>query len=126
MTTQPEMLPSLFKMIASLGIVLGGLLLTLWLVRRFVQSRSGQVNGQLIKVLASSTVGLKKNISLVEVPGQVLVLGMTGDRISLLSKIEDPESIRKIRGDASAKPNIPFTEHLHFFSSKLKGNQDAR
>ena len=126
MTTQPEMLPSLFKMIASLGIVLGGLLLTLWLVKRFVQSRSGQVNGQLIKVLASSTIGLKKNISLVEVPGQVLVLGMTGDRISLLSKIEDPESIRKIRGDASTKPIIPFTEHLHLFSSKFKGNQDAR
>jgi flagellar protein FliO/FliZ len=126
MTAQPEMLPSLFKMIASLGIVLGGLLLTLWMVRRFVQSRSGQVNGQLIRVIASSTVGLKKNISLVEVPGQVLVLGMTGDRISLLSKIEDPESIRQIRAEASAKAIIPFTEHLQFFSSKFKGNQNAR
>lgn len=126
MNAQPEMLPSLLKMIASLGIVLGGLLLTLWLVRRFVQSRSGQFNGQLIRVLASSTIGLKKNIALVEVPGQVLVLGMTGERISLLSKIDDPDSIRQIRGDVSAKPIIPFTEHLHFFSSKFKGNQDAR
>jgi flagellar protein FliO/FliZ len=126
MNAQPEMLPSLLKMIASLGIVLGGLLLTLWLVRRFVQSRSGRFNGQLIRVLASSTVGLKKNIALVEVPGQVLVLGMTGDRISLLSKIEDPESIRRIRGDATAKPAIPFAEHLHFFSSKFKGSHDSR
>ncbi len=126
MNAQPEMLPSLLKMIASLGIVLGGLLLTLWLVRRFVQSRSGRFNGQLIRVLASSTVGLKKNIALVEVPGQVLVLGMTGDRINLLSKIEDPESIRQIRGDISAKPVIPFAEHLHFFSSKFKGSHDGR
>ena len=126
MNAQPEMLPSLLKMIASLGIVLGGLLLTLWIVKRFVQSRSGGFNGQLIRVLASSTVGLKKTVSLVEVPGQVLVLGMTGDRISLLSKIEDPESIRKIRGDQSTKPAIPFTEHLNFFSSKLKGSHDGR
>ena len=126
MNAQPEMLPSLLKMIASLGIVLGGLLLTLWLVRRFVQSRSGRFNGQLIRVLASSTVGLKKNIALVEVPGQVLVLGMTGDRINLLTKIEDPESIRRIHGDLSAKPAIPFAEHLNFFSSKFKGSHDGR
>jgi flagellar protein FliO/FliZ len=126
MNAQPEMLPSLIKMIASLGIVLGGLFLTLWLVRRFIQSRSGQFNGQLIRVLASSTVGLKKNIALVEVPGQVLVLGMTGDRINLLSKIDDPERIRQIRGEVSSKPLIPFTEHLHFFSSKFKGNQDVQ
>ena len=126
MNTPPEMLPSLLKMVASLGIVLGGVLMTLWLVRRFIQSRSGRFNGQLIRLLASSTVGLKKNIALVEVPGQILVLGMTGDRISLLTKIDNPESIRQIHGDLAAKPTIPFAEHLNFFSSRFKGGQDGR
>jgi flagellar protein FliO/FliZ len=126
MNTPPEMLPSLLKMVGSLGIVLGGLLMTLWLVRRFVQSRPGRTSGQLIRVLASSTVGLKKNIALVEVPGQVLVLGMSGDRISLLTKIEDQESIRQIRGDLAARPGMPFAEHLQFFSSKFKGSHDGR
>ncbi len=60
MTTYPEFLLSLLQMLASLAVVLGGLLLTLWFFKRFVQSRAGGVNNRLIRVLASSTIGLKK------------------------------------------------------------------
>ncbi|MEJ2474325.1 MAG: flagellar biosynthetic protein FliO [Desulfuromonadales bacterium] len=126
MTTYPEFLPSLLQMLASLAVVLGGLLLTLWFFKRFVQSRAGGVNNRLIRVLASSTIGLKKTITLVDVPGAILVLGVTGDRISLLARIEEPEIMRKIRGEIQAKPVIPFAEHLQFFSGRLKGRLHGR
>ncbi|MGB5422857.1 MAG: hypothetical protein WBN03_11900, partial [Desulfobacterales bacterium] len=60
MNAYPEILPSLLQMLASLVVVLGGLLLTLWFFKRFVQTRAGSVNNRLIQVLASSTIGLKK------------------------------------------------------------------
>ncbi len=126
MNTYPEFLPSLLQMLASLAVVLGGLLLTLWVFRRFVQSRAGGVNNQLIRVLASSPIGLKKTITLVDVPGAILVLGVTGDRISLLARIEEPETVRKVRGEIPTKPVIPFAEHLRFFSGRLKGSQHGR
>lgn len=126
MNTYPEMLPSLLQMLASLAVVLGGLLLTLWFFRRFVQARAGSVNNRLIRVLASGTIGLKKNITLVDVPGAILVLGVTGDRISLLSRIEDPETMRKIRGEIPLKPVMPFAEQLQFFSARFKGRQHGR
>jgi flagellar protein FliO/FliZ len=126
MNAYPEILPSLLQMLASLAVVLGGLLLTLWFFKRFVQTRAGGVNNRLIRVLASTTIGLKKNITLVDVPGAILILGVTGDRISLLARIEDPETMRKIRGEIPSKPVIPFGEHLQFFSARLKGRQHGR
>jgi flagellar protein FliO/FliZ len=126
MNAYPEILPSLLQMLASLAVVLGGLLLTLWFFKRFVQARAGGVNNRLIRVLASTTIGLKKNITLVDVPGAILILGVTGDRISLLARIEDPETMRKIRGEIPSKPVIPFGEHLQFFSARLKGRQHGR
>lgn len=126
MNAYPEILPSLLQMLASLVVVLGGLLLTLWFFKRFVQARAGSVNNRLIRVLASSTIGLKKTITLVDVPGAILILGVTGDRISLLARIEDPETMRKIRGEIQTKPVIPFTEQLQFFSGRLKGRQHGR
>jgi flagellar protein FliO/FliZ len=126
MNAYPEILPSLLQMLASLAVVLGGLLLTLWFFKRFVQTRAGGVNNRLIRVLASTTIGLKKNITLVDVPGAILILGVTGDRISLLARIEDPETMRKIRGEIPSKPVVPFGEHLQFFSARLKGRQHGR
>ncbi|MFZ1953947.1 MAG: flagellar biosynthetic protein FliO [Desulfobacterales bacterium] len=126
MNAYPEILPSLLQMLASLAVVLGGLLLTLWFFKRFVQTRAGGVNNRLIRVLASTAIGLKKNITLVDVPGAILILGVTGDRISLLARIEDPETMRKIRGEIPSKPVIPFGEHLQFFSARLKGRQHGR
>ena len=34
-------------------------------------------------------MGVKKSVTMVEVPGAVLVLGVTNDHIRLLTKIED-------------------------------------
>jgi len=121
MTTYPEFLPSLLQMLASLAVVLGGLLLTLWFFRRFVQSRAGGVNNQLIRVLASSPIGLKKTITLVDVPGAILVLGVTGDRISLLARSRGRRNRAEGPGEIPTNRWIPFAEHLRFFSGKLKG-----
>ena len=126
MNAYPEILPSLLQMLASLAVVLGGLLLTLWFFKRVVQTRTGSVNNRLVRVLASSTIGMKKTITLVDVPGAILVLGVTGDRISLLARIEDPETMRKIRGEIPTRPVIPFAEQLQFFSGRFKGRQHGR
>ncbi|MFZ0241017.1 MAG: flagellar biosynthetic protein FliO [Desulfobacterales bacterium] len=126
MTGTPEMLPSLLQMLASLAVVLGGLLLTLWFFKRFARTRSAGAGNRMIRLLASSTIGLKKTISLVEVPGAILILGLTGDRISLLGRIEDPETMRKVRAEVPLKSAVPFAEQLQFFSARLRGRHHDR
>jgi flagellar protein FliO/FliZ len=50
-----------------------------------------------VNVLGSGFLGPKKNIVLVEVAGEVLVLGMSQNNISLLTNITDPEKIEEIK-----------------------------
>ena len=91
MNTAPDALSTALQMFTALGIVLGGLLVVFYFMKRFLKRDKGGSSQQLIRVVASQYVGIKKNIALVEVPGAVLVVGITNDNISLLTKIEDKE-----------------------------------
>jgi flagellar protein FliO/FliZ len=73
----------------------------------------------LIRVVASQYVGIKKNIALVEVPGAVLVVGISNDNISMLTKIEDKIVIEGIRQERS-RITPSFTDHLQRLTAKMK------
>jgi flagellar biogenesis protein FliO len=112
MTGSPELLPSAVNMIAALAVVLGGLFLLVHLARRYLLQRQGPLAGPpLVRVLASHPLGVKKSIALVDVPGCVLVLGLSGDRIQMLSRIQDPDVLERVRSSAACVP-ASFTEHL--------------
>lgn len=92
MNATPDMLTAGLKMIASLGVVLVLILALLYGIRKLTGQRPGRGAGNRIEVIESHYMGVKKTISLVRVPGKILVLGITGDRISLLDTL-DGESI---------------------------------
>jgi len=54
-------------------------------------------NEKFVRVLGTGFLGPKKNIVLVEVAGEVLVLGISNDNISLLTQIQDKEKIEEIK-----------------------------
>lgn len=84
----PDLMIAGLKMAGTLAILIGGLLLLLYLLRRFGASRGGLFGGQdLIRVITSRPLGPRKYITLVEVGGSVLTLGITNDRISCLDKV---------------------------------------
>ena len=89
MNGTPDMITAGLKMIASLGVVLAMILLLLYGVRKLTSQRMGAAGGKRIQVLESHYLGVKKTISLVRVPGKVLVLGISGDRINLLDTLKD-------------------------------------
>ena len=111
MNPTPELLPSALNMAAALAAVLGGLFLLLHLGRRYLQRPAAAGGQPLVRVVASHPLGLKKSVALIEVPGAVLVLGLSGDRIQMLTRIEDPEALERIRTRTASAP-VSFTEHL--------------
>ncbi len=121
MSIYPDIIPTAIKMLTALGIVLGGMLGVYYLARRMLKRQTGNSKGKMIKVLESSFIGVKKNISLVEIPGAILVLGITNDNISLLSKIENMEIIEGYKKIENKKELFSFSDRLHRFSLKLKG-----
>ena len=101
MITAPDMLSTAMKMLTALGIVLGGLIVVFYFMKRFLKRDIGGSKEPLIKVIASQHIGIKKNISLVEIPGSILVVGVSNDNISLLTKIEDKVVLDDLRQENS-------------------------
>jgi flagellar biosynthetic protein FliO len=119
MNSAPEMLTGAFQMLTALGIVLGGLLLVFYFMKRYLKRNGRGSNGQLIKVIANQYIGVKKNIALVEIPGSILVLGLSTDKITMLTQIEDKAIIQTIQqGSRGVSPT--FTDHLQRLTAKFK------
>ena len=119
MTSSPDMVSGAFQMLTALGIVLGGLLLIFYLMKRYLKRDIGGSNGQLIQVIASQYIGVKKSIALVKVPGTILVIGVSNDNISMLTKIEDKANIEAIQQEASGM-TPSFSDHLQRLTARFK------
>jgi flagellar biogenesis protein FliO len=124
MSAPPELIPSALKMLGSLAAVLGGLFVIVYLARRFFQRPGGAPGERLVRVIASHTIGVKKAVTLVEIPGAVLVLGVAGDRIQLLSRIDDAETLERIRR-RELSPAASFGDHLSRLTARLKASDHA-
>lgn len=82
---------NLVKVGASLLLVLGIIALTAYAAKRFLGSRLGLWRAQpLIQVLATTYLGPKKEIAVIEVGKEYLVIGITPTQISLLTRLEEP------------------------------------
>ena len=82
-------LSGLLKAGSSLMLVLGLMALCVYLMKRFFGPHLGiGRSGPLIQVLARTYLGAKKEIALIEVGEEYLVVGITASQISLLTRLE--------------------------------------
>ncbi|RLC32108.1 MAG: hypothetical protein DRH37_01465 [Deltaproteobacteria bacterium] len=126
MNYSPDLISSALKMTASLALVLAGMFVVFYFMKRVLNGNRGDSGRKPIRVVANTYVGVKKSISLVEIPGALLVVGITNDHISLLSRIEDKEVLENMR--LSEETQIPpsFSDHLHKLSQKIRGQDKEK
>ncbi|MBW1850010.1 MAG: flagellar biosynthetic protein FliO [Deltaproteobacteria bacterium] len=120
MNVHPDLFSTALKMLSSLVIVLGGMFVVFYFMKRVLKRDTVASKEKLIRVLSNTYLGVKKNISLVEVPGALLVLGITNDNISLLSKIEDKDILDNLKRHEDDHSQSSFSSHLHRLSEKIK------
>jgi len=119
MITAPDMLSTAMQMLTALGIVLGGLIVVFYFMKRFLKRDAGGSKEPLIKVIASQHIGIKKNISLVEIPGSILVVSVSNDNISLLTKIEDKVVLDDFR-QKNSRIVPSFSDQLQRLTGRFK------
>ncbi len=119
MNYAPDLIATTIKMLGSLAVVLGGMFVVFYFMKKALHQKAGLARNSLIRVLASNYVGVKKSISLIQVPDAILVLGITNDHISLLSKIEDKDVISACTTTENAVASPSFSEHFHRISGRL-------
>ena len=94
-----------FKMAMTLSMVLGLIFLLFFGFKKYVlKNTMFGGGGKLVQVLSTNFLAPKKNITLVEVAGEILVLGISDQNISLLTSIREPgriEDIKNLHGEKS-------------------------
>jgi len=126
MNYPPDLISTSLKMLIVLAVLVGGLLITFYYTKRKIGKQIGGSKGKLIRVLGNTYIGVKKQISLVEIPGAVLVLGLSGDNISLLAKIDDDTILGNIKSFEESKGLPSFSDQLQKLSSKFKGHSNEK
>ncbi|BBO79805.1 hypothetical protein DSCO28_03710 [Desulfosarcina ovata subsp. sediminis] len=124
MNAAPDMLTAGVKMIASLGVVLSLILLMLYGIRKLTRQRVEGPSGKSIRILESHYLGVKKSICLVGVPGKVLVLGVTSDRISLLDTLDETTVSERLPENTTQSFGPMFAERLKIFRRGRMGKDD--
>lgn len=111
----PNIFRAFLRMIITLLILLALFFIAVFFFKKLKLRRGFQSKG-LISILFRTPLGSKESICLVEVAGEILVLGVTSNQISLLLKVENPEVSKNIM-DA-------YTTSDSHFQSYLKTAQD--
>ena len=117
-----DFIASLVKMISALAVVLGVMLASLWAVRKFMKKTgTGVDDEQKIRVLSTRYLGPKSSIMLLDVLGNVIVVGVTGSQISMLTTITDEESLERLRSTRTGeRDSQPFLDQITLYKRKLK------
>jgi flagellar protein FliO/FliZ len=79
-----------YRVIGSLGLVLGVLFVIAYCFKRMGQFQGGASTGKRIKLLARQSVGPKHHLVMVEAAGRLLLLGISPGGIGLLSPLGEP------------------------------------
>ncbi len=79
---------AIFKTLGSLAIVVGLMFLLLFWIKKMGLVRIGSRPEGLITVLDSQMLGPKKQVSVLEVAGTYLVVGLTEQQITLLATLD--------------------------------------
>ncbi len=91
----------LLRTLLALGLVIG-LLVALLYFFRLLSGKAGQRGGPgAVRVLARSFLAHKSSIAVVEVAGQVLVIGVCANSLCLLTRIDDEDVIKDLRARGS-------------------------
>ncbi len=83
--------PAIVKMLAALSLVLGLVLGLYWLARRFLPGPAASGPSAGLRMVGRLNLAPRKWVTLVEVGGKVLVLGVAEQSISLLASLEANE-----------------------------------
>ncbi len=95
----------LFSVLVTFAFVIG----LAYFTSRFVGQRMGKstVSGEN-KVIYSLSLGPNRGVSVAEIAGKFLILGVTEHNINLLQEITDPEQIDKLKALDQQRPVTPF------------------
>ena len=118
---------SFFKMLAALAIVIAMMIGTAYVLKKYFYRSPETINGNpMINILSSRYLGPKNSILLVDVLGQVMVLGVSTTQISTLGTISDPRALENLKNLRLQHKALPVSESFLRYKSLLRNIGQTR
>jgi flagellar biosynthetic protein FliO len=97
--------------------VMGAIIVGLYLLFKFLVKNKSKIvtNSDVIKVLATYPLAANRMIQVVDIAGQVLVLGVSDSNINLITEVEDREVVDRIKLMSSKETNNTGSFKDQFF-----------
>ena len=117
----PELFPSLLKIISALAVTVGVTIVAAYMIKKIMRRTGVGINNkELIKILSAKYLGPKSSVMLIDVLGNIMVIGVSSSKISLLTEIVDSESLEQLKDIHGQKgKSVPFSGYL---KGLLKGS----
>lgn len=104
------------KVIGSLGLVIGLMLLIIFWFRKLGLTQGSEKNGSLIKILDTRMVAHKKYVSVLNIAGDFVVIGISEQQINMLTTLENSGELldyaRTNKKGGAASPTFSFSSML--------------
>ena len=112
--TPPDLYSAAVKTFSTLFIILAVILTVFYIIKRFWPKGSGfMASDRWIRVIAATYIAPKKMVALVEVAEEILVLGLTGEHITMLTKVTNEQTIRHLKASQEKKTTgSPFYQQF--------------
>jgi len=100
------------KMAVALCSVLAAIFFLVYLAKRF-RLPNRLTGGQLgqIRVIQTGMLDLKRRVAVVDVAGELIVVALTKDSVTMLTKLESAEARRRLLGGDAGEPADPTSFH---------------
>lgn len=109
-------------MLFALAVVLGLMIASAYLLKRIIShTPAGIDNGNAINILMTRYLGPKHSIMMIEVLGQMLVVGVSSGQMTLLTQITDPVLIERMHSIEKAQSlGMPSAQAIQEYPLRVR------
>ena len=108
-------------------LIMGAIIGVIYLIFHFLKKAGGpkKQESQSIKVLSSQSLGSGKNLHLIEIGTQIYLIGAAENSVSLVSQIQDKETLDILRLQGADQGNPEKRNFADLFTSIFKRDEGA-
>lgn len=108
-----------------LGVVLGGFLLVVWMLRRQLPAGPKRLPREVLEVLGKTTLGPRQELHLIRLGGKLVLIGASASQTQALAEVADADEVERITAACRQQPGGSVTASFREALQKLDAG-DAR
>lgn len=116
----PSSMPSMFKMLGALIVVIVCIYVGLFLLKKSMGKRYGGLKGGALEVLETTHIAPKKSVTLVRVADRAVLVGVTESQITVLTELGSEETAELMQNVATEQETAGFKQMFEAATQRVK------